>query len=469
MRNYSKLSYDIWSGKTGKEVKKAGLAVRSVFSYLIVNRHVSMLGVYYLPIDYMAYDIGITVEVASQALEKLRELGFCCYDPETEYVWVYNMAYYQVGSNLKKSDKQIHQIHKIVASFPDGLPFMSEFYERYKDNFYLDPAKFKQKIKNLSTDATPSDGVDKQSSMMLQPHPMGKPSTEIVDNSKSKNQVTPSDGVDKQSSMMLQPHPMGKPSTEIVDNSKSKNQVTPSDGVDKQSSMMLQPHPMGKPSTEIVDNSKLKTQVTPSDGVVRQENELETKLSTPSYASNSNSSSSSNSSSNSNSKCNSSSIDKDNTVVLVNPDGLTSPALSPADLNSPSEVASPVVQKSSSTVEQIFRHWQIIMDHPQAQLDSKRKTLIKAALKSGYTADQLCEAITGCGHTPHNMGDNDRGQRYDGLHVILRNADNIDRFIHNCHCPPKIRSKADQLRESNMRAAQEWLKKSEAGDSNAWV
>jgi len=99
-------------------------------------------------------------------------------------------------------------------------------------------------------------------------------------------------------------------------------------------------------------------------------------------------------------------------------------------LNSAS-VRSACKSNEQTTVTRVFEHWQTVMHHPQAQLDPKRVHIIKQALKSGYTPVQLCQAITGCSVTPHNMGDNDRGQRYDGLHVILRDGDQIDRFIRN--------------------------------------
>ncbi len=71
------------------------------------------------------------------------------------------------------------------------------------------------------------------------------------------------------------------------------------------------------------------------------------------------------------------------------------------------------------------------MNHPRARLDDRRKTIINRSLKIGYSVGELKTAIDGCARTPHNMGQNDRGQVYDGLHVILRDADQIDRFIRN--------------------------------------
>ncbi len=113
--------------------------------------------------------------------------------------------------------------------------------------------------------------------------------------------------------------------------------------------------------------------------------------------------------------------------------------------------------EQAQRIEQIFIHWKQAMNHPNAKLDIKRKALITKSLVAGYSEQALCEAISGCAKTPHNMGDNDRGQRYDGLHIILRDADQIDRFISNCHSPPRRITKADRLTQDNFNAVQSWL------------
>ena len=109
-------------------------------------------------------------------------------------------------------------------------------------------------------------------------------------------------------------------------------------------------------------------------------------------------------------------------------------------------------------VSKIFEHWQTKMGHPYAKLDPKRKALIAKALRWGYSPDELCEAITGCSITPHNRGENDREQRYDGLHVILRDSDQIDRFIHNCHYPPRYLTEAERKTKANIQSLQYWAK-----------
>jgi hypothetical protein len=118
----------------------------------------------------------------------------------------------------------------------------------------------------------------------------------------------------------------------------------------------------------------------------------------------------------------------------------------------------PHIRAVPDPVVSVFEHWQKIMDHPKAVLDKQRRRIIRLALDRGYSVADLCLAITGCSLTPHNCGHNDRGERYDGLHLILRSADQIDRFIRNAQHPPKPLNSAEQRLHSNVQAAQEWLK-----------
>ena len=105
----------------------------------------------------------------------------------------------------------------------------------------------------------------------------------------------------------------------------------------------------------------------------------------------------------------------------------------------------------------VFDFWKTTFQHPQAVLDPKRQRLIRQALRCGYSVAQLCDAISGCSQTPHNMGDNDRGQRYDGLHIILRDSDQIERFMRHHHNPPQPPSPSDKLLQTSVDAATKWL------------
>ena len=112
-------------------------------------------------------------------------------------------------------------------------------------------------------------------------------------------------------------------------------------------------------------------------------------------------------------------------------------------------------------VRDVFAFWQTTMDHPQARLDDKRKRHIRSALKMGYSVNDLKSAILGCSLTPHNIGFNDRNQRYDGLHLILRSADQIDRFIRNAKSPPLENRQTVQDKLID-HSTQEWAERKKA-------
>jgi uncharacterized protein YdaU (DUF1376 family) len=76
----------------------------------------------------------------------------------------------------------------------------------------------------------------------------------------------------------------------------------------------------------------------------------------------------------------------------------------------------------------VFRYWQQVMESPRAVLDDKRRKFIKAALKDYESAD-LLSAIRGCAKSPFYMGKNDRKEKYNGIHLIFRSAEYIEKFI----------------------------------------
>lgn len=102
----------------------------------MTSPHANMLGLYYLPILYIAHETGLGLEGASKGLKSTIEAGFCSYDEDTEMVWVHEMAAYQVGKALKPGDNRCAGVRSEYASLTEN-PFLSLFYERYKDDFHL--------------------------------------------------------------------------------------------------------------------------------------------------------------------------------------------------------------------------------------------------------------------------------------------------------------------------------------------
>jgi hypothetical protein len=118
--------------------------------------------------------------------------------------------------------------------------------------------------------------------------------------------------------------------------------------------------------------------------------------------------------------------------------------------------------KKIDAVEEIFGYWQQRMDSPQSKLDDKRRRLIKSALNIGYTPAQVCQAIRGCSKSAFHMGQNDKKTRYNGLDLILRNAEKIDSFIAMDIAPPaadngQLLTPQDRIRLQNEAHMREFL------------
>jgi len=131
----------------------------------------------------------------------------------------------------------------------------------------------------------------------------------------------------------------------------------------------------------------------------------------------------------------------------------SSSSSSSSSLGSTPKIKPTAPQAAQNEIKEIFHFWKTTLNHPRSNLDDKRKTLIKRHLKSGYSVQDLKHAIIGCSQTPHNMGDNDRGQVYDSLELILRTSDHIDRFMRNSLAPPISRGKGEKRLNSNIEAA----------------
>ncbi len=136
MREFSKISPKFWIGPTGKKIRAMGPQAQVVALYLLSSPHSNMLGIYHLPIAYIAADTGSPFEGASKALQSLSEGGFCAYDLDTEMVFVYEMAKYQIGEKLSESDNLVKSIRKELKTLPKSI-LLNRFYDKYKEAYHL--------------------------------------------------------------------------------------------------------------------------------------------------------------------------------------------------------------------------------------------------------------------------------------------------------------------------------------------
>jgi len=114
--------------------------------------------------------------------------------------------------------------------------------------------------------------------------------------------------------------------------------------------------------------------------------------------------------------------------------------------------------KQPDRVDEVFDYWVIVMQHPKAKLDRKRKQKIRDRLADGYSTDDLMRAIDGCKQSPHHMGDNDRATVYDDIELICRDAPHVDKFIKLAD-QPDMTHMSDAARKT-AQAAERWLNES---------
>lgn len=136
MRDYAKVSPKMWHGKTAKELRKRGYEALLVGLYLMTSPSSNMLGLFGQPVLYMAHETGLGIEGAMKGLRACIEAGFCDYDEESEFVFVFEMARYQIDSELSPKDLRCKGVQKEYEGLSDN-PFLGDFFDRYAVAFHM--------------------------------------------------------------------------------------------------------------------------------------------------------------------------------------------------------------------------------------------------------------------------------------------------------------------------------------------
>lgn len=137
MREFVKLSPRFWSGKTGRQLRKAGIDAQLVALYLLSCPSVNYIGLYRLPVPYIAADTGLDVGEVSEALARIEEVGFAKYDDESETVWVLEAARRQVGDSLKRADNNVKNVQREFDAVPNDSPFKADFLAKYGTAYHI--------------------------------------------------------------------------------------------------------------------------------------------------------------------------------------------------------------------------------------------------------------------------------------------------------------------------------------------
>lgn len=132
---YARILPTLWTGETGRRLR-GDTEAQIVALYLMTSPHANMLGVYYLPLAYLAHDTGLPSEGALKGLQRLIEEGFCSYEGASEVVYVRKFAEYQTGASLKRADNRVKSIREAVVELRH-LPYVADFIRDYADAYHL--------------------------------------------------------------------------------------------------------------------------------------------------------------------------------------------------------------------------------------------------------------------------------------------------------------------------------------------
>lgn len=141
MSFYRQVYPAFWTGETGRELKQLPPeerhAAQVVALYLMTAPESQSTGLFYLPVELIALNTGLTSKGAPKALRRVRSLGFCEVDEKRGLIFVTEMASYQIGATLKEGDKRKKGVINALKPFRKS-PLIHSFFERYGEAYGLE-------------------------------------------------------------------------------------------------------------------------------------------------------------------------------------------------------------------------------------------------------------------------------------------------------------------------------------------
>ncbi len=115
------------------------------------------------------------------------------------------------------------------------------------------------------------------------------------------------------------------------------------------------------------------------------------------------------------------------------PNGVTEQG--PEDSHTSSSTSSKPDPSRSDEVKEVVNYWRLAL-HPRAKWSDKRARKVAARLKEGYSVADLKQAVEGAVANAHVS---EKGERYDDLELICRDATKVDLFMSRAVLPePKL-------------------------------
>ena len=113
---YSKVFVKIWHSKDFRMLSEEG---KMLFLYLLTSPHRNMGGLYYLPLPYLCFDVGLDKERVSKAFEELTDKDMALYDYNTQVVLIKKWFCY----NPIENENQAKGLNKQLAEIPKSKLF----------------------------------------------------------------------------------------------------------------------------------------------------------------------------------------------------------------------------------------------------------------------------------------------------------------------------------------------------------
>ncbi len=133
----SRVAETFWTGDTGRALRQHPAEVRELAIYLMTAPGKNVYGLYYKTVTSMAEETGRPMDVVTRSLGVLDELTFACFDDINSYVWVVEMAAYQLKPlPLHAGDFKIQNVNRWYQSCPRNI-FLGAFFDRYADDLQL--------------------------------------------------------------------------------------------------------------------------------------------------------------------------------------------------------------------------------------------------------------------------------------------------------------------------------------------
>lgn len=112
-----------------------------------------------------------------------------------------------------------------------------------------------------------------------------------------------------------------------------------------------------------------------------------------------------------------------------------------SDFGNPTAVGG---EKKQTPANEVFEFWkETFGKNAKTIFDAKRRYAVEKQLRNGFSVEDLKLAVVGCSKSPHHMGENDRGEKYNDLELICRDAPRVEKFIEIASGPAKASAKQE--------------------------